>query len=154
MKTAYIDGPLTELEESQKKVVKSFYARIADVCGNVFGVRAFVPHEHFDPERHSKFTPQEVDVAERDQVCNKTSVLIVVAVAPSWGGGIEVEMAWQSKVPALVLCESKKLRTGKISRLLRGNPAVQRVIEYETDEEALYLLRGALLDMQRLGIIE
>jgi len=41
-------------------------------------------------------------------VCEETSLLIVVAITPSWGGGIEVEMANKDHVPAIILCEKEK----------------------------------------------
>ncbi|MBI1866182.1 MAG: hypothetical protein HY005_00355 [Candidatus Staskawiczbacteria bacterium] len=122
MKTAYVCGPLTELSPETAQEAKSFYERIGDVCQEITGIRAFVPHEHYDPLKHPDFTPQQVDEAERDQVCNKTSVLIVAPIAPSWGGGIEVEMARQSGVPVVIICEKGR----KISRLLKGNPAVKK----------------------------
>lgn len=143
-KTAYICGPLTELKAEGKTRVKNFYQRIGDVCEEITGSRAFVPHEHFDPIKHAHFTPQQVDETERNQVCNKTSVLIVAAIAPSWGGGIEVEMANQNNVPVVLLCERKKMQARQISRLLRGNPAVRVIIEYDTEDEAILELKKAI----------
>ena len=141
---AYICGPLTELDPDDQDRVKKFYEKIADLFQELTGVRAFVPHEHFDPLIHCDFTLKQVDAAEREQVCYKTSMLIVVAVAPSWGGGIEVEMAFRSGIPIIILCEREKLRIRKISRLLRGNPAVQHTIEYATEAEALRGIQSAL----------
>ena len=146
-KTAYVCGPLTELENEKRMSIKRFYQKIGDACEETTGSRAFVPHEHFDPIKHSHFTPRQVDETERDQVCNKTSILIVVAVAPSWGGGIEVEMANQNNVPVILLCERKKLRAKQISRLLRGNPAVKVTIEYATEVEAILELKKAICSL-------
>ncbi len=146
----YVCGPLTELTPEDQAWVKPFYEAIADVCEEVFGQRAFVPHEHYDPIKHADFTPQDVDTNERHQVCDLTSVLIVVAVAPSWGGGIEVEMSNCSKVPVILLCEKMKLIDRKISRLLRGNPAVMRVIVYEDIEDALSQLKNVLLTLRAI----
>jgi len=143
-KTTYICGPLTELDPEIRPSVKWFYQQIADACQKITGLRAFVPHEHYDPQKHAHFTPSQVDEAERNQVCNKTSVLIVVAIAPSWGGGIEVEMANEHDVPIVILCERKKLQQDKVSRLLRGNPAVKAIVEYNTQEEALLKLRKTI----------
>ncbi|MBI3385568.1 hypothetical protein HY031_00620 [Candidatus Gottesmanbacteria bacterium] len=141
VKTPYICGPLTELSSEEQKSVKLFYKRIADACEKTIGVRGFVPHEHYDPIKHANYTPQDVDKAERHQVCDLTSLLIVVAVAPSWGGGIEVEMANQHGVPAVILCEKEKLENRKISRLLRGNPAVIDILTYTSKDEALKKLQ-------------
>lgn len=143
-KVPYICGPLTELPIETHEEVKELYGDIADVCREVLGIRAFVPHEHFDPIKHRDFTPADVDKAEREQVCDKTSVLIVVAIAPSWGGGIEVEMAYRSNVPVIILCEEVKLEQRKISRLLRGNPGIAEVISYSSVEGALSSLADCL----------
>jgi hypothetical protein len=143
-KSTYICGPLTELPMEQQERVKVFYTTIADVVGEITGVRAFVPHEHYDPIKNANYTSQEIDKAERAQVCQKTSLLLVVAIEPSWGGGIEVEMANKSGVPAVILCERAKLEARKISRLLRGNPAVVEVIPYDSEEDAITQLRAKL----------
>ena len=143
-KVAYVCGPLTELNAELAQEVRDFYEKIGDACREITGVRAFIPHEHFDPVKHANFTAQQVDDAERDQVCNKTSLLIVVPIAPSWGGGIEVEMANQSGVPVIILCENGK----KISRLLKGNPAVKTILEYHTQDEAILKLKYALDQMK------
>ena len=143
-KPAYICGPLTELSGEEQVRARALYTAIADLFKTITGVRAFVPHEHYDPVKHANYTSQEVDVAERDQVCNNTSLLVVVAVAPSWGGGIEVEMARESGVPAIIVCEREKLEARKISRLLRGNPAVIQVIAYDSLSDAIEKLSGEL----------
>lgn len=154
-KPAYVCGPLTELKTEQQTKVKDFYERIGDVCEEITGLRAFVPHEHFDPVKHAHFMPQQIDEAERNQVCNKTSILIVVAIAPSWGGGIEVEMANQNNVPVILLCEREKLQARQISRLLRGNPAVKVVLEYGTEKEAIWELKRAIasLDLNKKVLV-
>jgi 2'-deoxynucleoside 5'-phosphate N-hydrolase len=143
-KVPYVCGPLTELSSSEQETVKLFYQQIADVCEKTIGVRAFVPHEHYDPIKHAEYTPQDVYNAEKHQVCDLTSLLIVVAFAPSWGGGIEVEIANQNKVPVIILCEKEKLENRKVSRCLRGNPAVIDILTYTTEQEALEKLEKKL----------
>ncbi len=59
-KTAYVCGPLTELPPETQAQVKTFYERIGDLHGELFGRRAFVPHEYYDPIKHAHFTPQDV----------------------------------------------------------------------------------------------
>jgi hypothetical protein len=143
-KSIYVCGPLTELPADQQEKIKAFYSRIAGVAEKITGLRGFVPHEHYDPIKHANFTPAEVDAAERRQVRDLTSCLIAVPAAPSWGSGIEVEIANQSDVPVIILCESCRFVQKKISRLLRGNPAVKTIITYHTEEEALELLAKEL----------
>ena len=81
-KVPYICGPLTELPLEIREWLKPFYSRIADVCEKIIGKRPFVPHEHYDPIVHASFLPKEVYKKEVDQIRKRTSILIVVAVAP------------------------------------------------------------------------
>jgi hypothetical protein len=150
-KVPYVCGPLTELSSSQQKSVKLFYQRIADVCEKINGARAFVPHEHYDPIKHISFTPQDVYNAEKHQVADLTSLLIVVAIAPSWGGGMEVEIANQNKVPIIILCEKEKLENRKVSRCLRGSPALIDILTYTTEQEALEKLEKKLAEIIHYG---
>jgi len=139
-KVPYICGPLTELSLEMREWVKPFYSQIADACGKIIGKRPFVPHEHYDPVEYPDFTPKEIDKAERKQICEKTSILIVVAVAPSWGGGIEAEMANRSNVPIVILHHIDKI----VSRLLLGNPSVVARIAYSSHKDALSMLKSEI----------
>src|SRR3989344_4744163 len=147
-KRPYICGPLTELPKNKQLSIKMFYLCLGIICGKVTGQRAFIPHEYYDPMRHAKFTPKQVDRAERKQLSKRTSLLIVVALAPSWGGGIEVEIANRSQVPVIIFCQRRKLGHGKISRLLRGNPAVEHVFAYLTKAHALDMLERSLFTIR------
>ncbi len=120
-KPAYICGPLTELLVDDQQLMKEFYSLLADICGEVLGVRGWVPHEHYDPVAHAHFTPKEVYVAERNIVRN-CSLLVVCAYGPSWGGGMEVAWAAEHGIPGILICEEWKLEKRLISRLLRGSP--------------------------------
>ena len=144
VKSAYICGPLTELPPEQQASVKVLYEAVGDVCSKVLGTESFVPHQHYDPIANADATPPEVDAAEREQIYDKTSVLVVVAIAPSWGGGIEVEMANTKGIPAIILCDAKQLAARKVSRLLRGNGAVKEVIAYHSTGEMLQMLKISL----------
>ena len=143
-KIPYICGPLTDLPIEDHERIKGFYSRLGDACQEAIGVRAFVPHEHCDPIAFAHLTPTEIDRIERTQVCERTSILIAVYIAPSWGSGIEVEMARQSGVPIIILCPIGK----KISRLLSGNPGVKKILYYETATNAIYLIRCNLFTLK------
>lgn len=135
-KIPYICGPIRELDENQRQRAFNFYEKIAAMCNETLGVVPFVPHLRFNP--NNDFSPKEIDEVERNQVCNKTSLLIVVAVAPSWGGGIEIEMAHCSNVPVVILRQNGK----DLSRLMRGNPAIKAIIDYHTHEDAIDKLKS------------
>lgn len=133
----YICGPLTELPRDQQEAVKQFYVDLANLWEQHKGCRPFVPHEHYDPVKNAGAYPDDVDEAERKQVCERTSVLIVCAIAPSWGGGIEVEMANRSSVPMIILVDWRHLVDRRLSRLLQGNGANACLVTYKNFAHAL-----------------
>ena len=53
-------------------------------------------------------------------------------------------MARTSGVPIILICEKAKLEARLISRLFRGNPAVQEVIEFEDFDDAIQQLEEVL----------
>jgi hypothetical protein len=139
-KVPYICGPLTELPLEMQGWVRPFYSRIADVCEQEIGKRPFVPHEHYDPIVHAKFLPREVYEKEVHQIREKTSILIVAAVAPSWGGGIEAGIAGLDNIPIILLRPIGKA----VSRLLLGIPSIICQIVYDSQENALSVLKNML----------
>ncbi len=144
-KVPYICGALTKLSPEVGEELRALFVGLAEVCERVLGLRAFVPHEHCDPKVHPHLTPREVEQIEREQVCNKTSLLVVVTREPSWGGGIEVEMAYRSTVPVVLLASWKEMEQKSVSRLLRGNPAVVQEIVYNNVADALTLFEDWLI---------
>ena len=139
-KSVYICGPLTGLDEDKGKKLRRFYEEIADLCEELFGVRAFVPHEHYDPIANPNATPEEINHIEREQVTKKSLCLIAVADEDSWGGGIEVEMAWNAWVPVILVSHVDK----RVSRLLRGNPSILKEVKYFGTDDALDKIAEAL----------
>ena len=145
-KTAYICGPLTDLPADEQERVKATYVLLADLCEELLGVRAFVPHEHCDPIRHAELMPFEVDAIERRQV-SESSCLIAVDFAPSWGGGIEVEIARNAKVPVILLIPEGR----RSSRLLRGNPGIEVTVSNVTPRYFATALKQAFSRLNMIG---
>lgn len=138
----YVCGPLTDLMPEHRERVLPFYEKIGDLCEEILGVRAFVPHEHFDPVTNPNATPDEVYATESVQVSQLTSLLIVVAEGPSWGGGMEVQMCNEWGTPIILMYPDRSLK--KPSRLLRGSPMIVHEIEYRDFTMAEVMLRSYL----------
>ncbi len=138
----YVCGPLTDLLPKRRDEVLSFYESIGDLCEEVLGERAFIPHEHFDPVTNPIATPSEVYAAESRQVCSCTSLLIAVVEGPSWGGGMEVQMCNEHGIPIVLMYP--KTVSKKPSRLLRGSPSLMAEIAYRDFTDALDQLRRTL----------
>ena len=119
---AYISGALTALEEGAR--MRLFYELLAEVAESA-GLRAYLPHRVSDPVVASHLEPRAVYDIDRAHV---TAARVVVAYAgiPSFGVGIEVELAREHAVPVVLVVE----RDRTVSRLLLGNPAVVDVVRF------------------------
>jgi hypothetical protein len=119
---AYVSGALTALEEGAR--MRLFYELLAEVVESA-GLRAYLPHRVSDPATAAHLEPRAVYDIDRAHV---TSARVVVAYAgiPSFGVGIEVELAREHAVPVVLVVE----RDRTVSRLLLGNPAVVEVVRF------------------------
>ncbi|MEK6206753.1 MAG: hypothetical protein AABM32_03850 [Chloroflexota bacterium] len=119
---AYISGALTALEDAPR--TKLFYELLAEIAGAA-GLRPYLPHRVTDPVAAAHLDPRAVYEIDRTHVTN-AAVLIAYAGIPSFGVGIEVELAREHAVPVIIVAE----RDRPISRLLLGNPAVVEVVKF------------------------
>ena len=119
---AYVSGALTALEEGAR--MRLFYELLAEVVESA-GLRAYLPHRVSDPVTAAHLDPRAVYDIDRAHV---TAARVVVAYAgiPSFGVGIEVELAREHAVPVVLVVE----RDRTVSRLLLGNPAVVEVVRF------------------------
>ena len=117
---AYVSGALTALEEGAR--MRLFYELLAEVVESA-GLRAYLPHRVSDPAGAAHLEARAVYDIDRAHV---TSARVVVAYAgiPSFGVGIEVELAREHSVPVVLVVERERT----VSRLLLGNPAVVEVV--------------------------
>ncbi len=139
----YVSGALTDVPHDKRQQYIEFCESIGHLI-TAMDLRVYVPHWNTDPVKHKDVTPKQVDLIDRTAV---TSAMLVIAVVdnPSLGVGIEVEMAYHANKPVVLLCKQDLVEARKISRLVRGNPAVIREIIYSDFEEARSLL-GVFLD--------
>ena len=119
---AYISGALTALDDAPR--TKLFYEVLAEIA-EAAGLRAYLPQRVSDPVAAAHLDPRAVYEIDRAHV---TSAAVVIAYAgiPSFGVGIEVELAREHAVPVVIVAE----RDRPISRLLLGNPAVVEVVKF------------------------
>src|SRR5437763_5146511 len=133
---AYISGALTALEDAPR--TKVFYELLAELA-EAAGLRAYLPHRVTDPVAAAHLDPRSVYEIDRAHVTS-AAVLIAYAGIPSFGVGIEVEVAREHAVPVIVVAE----RDRPISRLLLGNPAVVEVVKFADLDGLRHGLAAAL----------
>src|SRR5207249_3420007 len=131
---AYISVALTALGDAPR--TKVFYELLAEIA-EAAGLRAYLPHRVTDPVAAAHLDPRSVYEIDRAHVTN-AAVLIAYAGIPSFGVGIEVELAREHSVPVIVVAERER----PISRLLRGNPAVVEVVKFA--DLGAFVLRDVL----------
>ncbi len=126
----FFAGPLTDLRDPPK--TKDFYKKLAAVTDahNVDYFWAFLngtdPIANPDVPAHKVY---EVDKSQLEQ----SDVMVAYVGEPSTGTGIEIEIANTRGIPVYLLYEKGQ----RVSRMLRGCPAVKGEIAFETEEDAL-----------------
>src|SRR5947208_5316615 len=133
---AYISGALAALDDGPR--TKLFYELLAEIAEGA-GLRAYLPHRVTDPVAAAHLDPRSVYEIDRAHVTS-AAVLIAYAGIPSFGVGIEVEVAREHAVPVIVVAE----RDRPISRLLLGNPAVVEVVKFADLDGLRHGLAAAL----------
>src|SRR5437870_6288272 len=133
---AYVSGALIALDDGPR--TKLFYELLAEIAEGA-GLRAYLPHRVTDPVAAAHLDPRSVYEIDRAHVTS-AAVLIAYAGIPSFGVGIEVEVAREHAVPVIVVAE----RDRPISRLLLGNPAVVEVVKFADLDGLRHGLAAAL----------
>src|SRR5438445_11807452 len=119
---AYVSGALTALEDGAR--TRLFYELLAEVVESA-GLRAYLPHRVTDPVAASHLDPRAVYDIDRAHVTG-SRVVVAYAGIPSFGVGIEVELAREHGIPVILVVE----RDRTVSRLLLGNPAVVEIVRF------------------------
>jgi hypothetical protein len=119
---AYVSGALTSLEDGAR--TRLFYELLAEVVAAA-GLRPYLPHRVTDPATTAHLDPRAVYDIDRAHVTG-SRVVVAYAGIPSFGVGIEVELAREHGIPVILVVE----RDRTVSRLLLGNPAVVEVVRF------------------------
>lgn len=138
----YMAGAFTDMAEDERARLRTFYEWMGDVCEQN-GFSVYIPHKFGDPVRNRDKTPLEIDRIDRTAVTLSYLMIAYVGV-PSIGVGIEIEMAFHSNKPVVILFEQARLDERRVSRLVRGNPAVWHEIAFSDHEDAIRKLKEYL----------
>ncbi len=126
----FFAGPLTNLIDPDR--VKSFYVKLAQTAqANGFEYFwAFLSGT--DPVKNPEVSPKAVYDVDTQKL-KESDIMVAYVGEPSTGTGIEIEFAKNHKIPVYLLYEKDK----RISRMLRGCPAVKGEIIYQDEADAL-----------------
>ncbi len=133
MNEVYISGALTGVADGARARV--FYELLAEIVTDC-GLRPYLPHHATDPLAAPDLDPRSVYEIDRSRV-TRSVLVIAYAGAPSFGVGIEVELAREHGIPVILVAE----REQTVSRILLGSPAVVDVVRF-TELSGLRLALG------------
>src|SRR5216110_1362086 len=119
---AYVSGALAALDDGAR--MRLFYELLAEVVESV-GLRAYLPQRVTDPVVAAQLEPRALYDIDRAHVTG-SRVVVAYAGIPSFGVGIEVELAREHGIPVILVVE----RDRTVSRLLLGNPAVVECVRF------------------------
>lgn len=135
---AYFASALTSLTEEEKEILRDIRDEVEAAC-NACDVNLYVPMEETDPDEHADIPAADVFHTDRKQVAT-ADLLILVANHPSFGAGMEVEIARNALLPTVVILHEE----GRLSRMVLGAPTFRRQIEYTSIDEIQPKLRKAI----------
>jgi len=126
----FFSGPLTNLANPEK--TKEFYHKLDDKAKEMGFETFWAFIAGTDPIKHPDVSPH--DVYLRDiQALDESQLMISYVGEPSTGTGIEIEHAYVTNKPVVILYEKEK----HVSRMLRGCPAVKKEIIFENEDDAV-----------------
>ncbi len=132
---AYISEPLTDVEPDPRPL----YERAADVLEQA-GFVVYLPHRATDPKAHPDVSPADVYVRDRREVLS-SDLVVVFALPPSLGVGMEIQLAAEAFIPILLLQPTGRT----VSRMPRGAPTkLHGPIAYADTEDLASRLSAAL----------
>src|SRR5260370_18427742 len=133
MDEAYIPGALRAIADGARTRV--FYEVVGEMVSEC-GLRPYLPHHATDPVAAPDLDPRSVYEIDRARVA-RSGLVIAYVGTPSFGVGIEVEIAREQGIPVILVAE----RDRTVSRILLGSPAVVDVVRF-TDLAALRVALG------------
>jgi len=122
MVQAYISGALTAAADVPR--ARLFYELIAEIAA-ACDLLPYLPHRATDPVAHADLDARSVYAIDRAHI-ERSVLVIAYAGTPSFGVGIEVEIARERGVPVILVAE----RDAVVSRILVGSPAVVELVRF------------------------
>ncbi|MGI8547458.1 MAG: helix-turn-helix domain-containing protein [Gemmatimonadaceae bacterium] len=125
--TAYIACALSNVSEDERAETSRRVAAVKYVCEEE-GIEPYFPGDYTDPQEHAHVPAYKVFEIDRTRV-KRSDLLVWVGPHPSTGVGQELDIAYNSLIPIVLLYPENS----PISRMVRGIPGT--VVEIAYGEE-------------------
>ena len=133
----FFAGPLTDLKNPD--ITKALYIKLAEVAKKNGCDYFWAFLNGTDPIKNP--TVSAHDVYQRDSMeLEKSDIMVAYVGEPSTGTGLEIEHAYTRGIPVYILYEKGK----RISRMLRGCPAIKGELVFVDEDDAFQKLHNLL----------
>lgn len=138
----FFGGPLTNLHDPD--ATKAFYDRLGTTA-QAYGFDFFLAFRNgTDPIKNPEVLPNAVYDVDTKEL-SKSDLMVAYVGEPSTGTGIEIGFAREHGIPVYLLYEKGR----RVSRMMRGSPAVKGEIVFATFDEAIAKFADLLQSLQQ-----
>lgn len=126
--TAYFASALTGLTKKQKREVAALDQKVDEICSSYksYSIALYRPRMNTDPVENADVPSRDVYEIDREHVAT-ADVLILAAIFPSLGAGMELQLALQSCASVILLKKERQ----PLSRMVLGCPVRMEIVEYK-----------------------
>lgn len=126
---AYLASALTGLSGESRELIIKAHTEIQRACTSL-GMTVYDPMEHTDPISFSEVSAGDVFLADRREVLS-SDVLLALITEPSFGEGMELELARSTLLPVLLIVNGDK----SLSKMVLGAPGVKHTVRFSDPSE-------------------
>jgi Predicted transcriptional regulators len=125
--TAYFASALTGLSNEQEEEIKDLDQKVDEICKRYssYPVVLYRPRLKTSPKDNPDVSPRDVYEIDQERVTS-ADVVILAAIFPSLGAGMELQLAYQSCSSVILI----KKQGQPLSRMVIGCPVRMEIVEY------------------------
>lgn len=125
--TSYFASALTGLTDQELREIEALDQKVDEICRNytAYPVVLYRPRLYTSPRTNPDVSPSQVYEIDQERV-STADLVILAAIFPSLGAGMELQLAYQSCSSVILLAKQGQ----PLSRMVVGCPAKKEVIEY------------------------
>lgn len=140
---AYIAYAMTSTNGPIKRRIERTLLSVERTCHRR-QIATYIPGRYTDPWKHARLRSRTVYRTDHDNVL-KSDLVILLGDVPSFGAGMEVEIARTGLIPIIAVTTD----VSELSRMVRGIPNLVTMVTYQTPSQLEKKLDGVLLDQAR-----
>lgn len=129
---AYFASALTGLNSEQVKEITELDEKVNHICTNYshYSIALYRPRLKTSPTDNPDVSSRDVYDIDQERVTS-SDLIFLATIFPSLGAGMELQLALQSCTSIILI----KKKDQPLSRMVKGCPAIIKIVEYENLSE-------------------